>query len=154
MNKSNIIYTLCLLGCVFACALPFLRADKDVSFVTLQKEIHELANSQELKEEDRSYIRKQFELNDSDYQNAICFGPISAMEVNTLMAVECTSEQKEYIQKQMKNKVDKQYKSFANYAPRQANLLKDAHIFEKGDYIFLIIHKNDQVLQSKIESLF
>lgn len=154
MNKRNIIYSLCLLGCVFACVLPFLRADKDVAFVILQKELHTLANSQELKEEDRSDIRKQFELNDSDYQNVICFGPISAMEVNTLMAVECTSEQKEYVQKQIKSRVDKQYKSFANYAPRQADLLKNARIFEKGDYIFLIVHKNDQVLQSQIESLF
>ena len=153
--KKKIIYGICACICVIVCVLPFQRADKDVAFQEMQKSVGALVKEADFKKEDKKYIRKQYKLDDVNYENIICYGPPSAMEVNEFSVVSCKDAvQKTLVKEQLQKHVDEQYQSFLGYAPRQADLLNKAVLYEKGNYIILIVHKDANMMKQKIDDLF
>lgn len=153
--KRKIIYVLFVAACITACTMPFLRADKDVAMKDMKHEVEVLVNTKDFKVQDRKYVRKQYELNDNDYEDIICYGVPSAMEVNEFSVVkEADAEKRDFIMKQLQKRIDRQYKSFSGYGPRQADLLKKAELYEKGDYVIMIIHKDASQMKESINELF
>lgn len=140
-----------------ACALPFIRADQSVSFDVMKKEVETLVAGfqKDFKQEDEKFIRKFYQINDYEYSDSICFGAPSAMEVNEITVLRYEKEQqREHIKTQFQKRIDEQYKSFAGYAPRQAELLKNAVILDKKDYVILIVHEQSEDIKEQINTLF
>ena len=155
--KKKIIYGIgaCLL--LVALVLPFTRADKHVAYDVVAKEVEKIAKTYEkdVSLKDKKFIRKVYELNDSDYVHVLSYGANSAMEVNEICVAQFKNEtQKERIKAQFQTRVDQQYKSFAGYAPRQAQYLKDAVIMEADTYVFLIVHEKSETMKEDLQALF
>lgn len=152
---KRILYALFLAVCIIACALPFFRADQAVAFEDMQKCVQTLVNTKDFKSQQETYIRKQYELNKSDYDAILCYGVPSAMEVNEFTVVKVQDEQKRTnVKNKLQSRIDRQYKSFAGYAPRQSDLLKKAELYERGDYVIMIIHKDAKAMKNTIDALF
>ena len=152
---KKMMYAGFLIVCIFACALPFIRADHDVAFDDMSKQVQSLASSKDFKAQDEAYVRKQYELLKSDYDDIVCYGVPSAMEVNEFTVVKAIDEEKRsYIQAKLQSRIDRQYKSFSGYAPRQADLLKKAVLYERGDYVIMIVHKDAADMKEHIDALF
>ncbi len=140
---------------MIACYLPFKNIDKKVDVHIMKNKVSELVKNREFKEEDTKFIRRQYRLSKSDYQDMICFGPPSAMEVNELTVVKVVDDkQKNHIYEQLQKRLDQQLENFQGYAPRQADLLKRGLLYKKGDYVILIVHEDAQQLKQKINALF
>lgn len=153
--RRKLCYLVFVAIVIAALAAPFLRADKKVPFATMQKAVQTLVNPKDFKQEGKTYIRKTYELNDSDYDHIICYGIPSAMEVNEFCVVQAHNpHKKDLVKEKLQGRIDRQYKSFSGYAPRQSALLKNAVLYEKGDYVIMIIHKNAQAMKDAIDKLF
>lgn len=154
---KKIIYGIGVLLLFVACILPFTRADGEVAFKTIQKEVKTIVSNypEDFIEKDKRFIRKVYELNDSDYTTILSYGATSAMEVNEIcIAYYDSEEQKQHLVAQLQARIDHQYKSFAGYAPRQADLLKKAVLLEKRKYVILIIHKDSETIKENLSALF
>lgn len=155
--KKKIVYGIVLLLLFVACALPFIRVDHSVSFDVMKKEVETLIKTyqKDFKQEDETFIRKFYQLNEFEYSNQICYGAPSAMEVNEITVLHYEDEQyKDHIVSQLQKRIDEQYKSFAGYAPRQAELLKNAIMLEKKNYVILIVHEASEDIKAHINALF
>lgn len=153
--KRVLCYLIVLIIALIACYLPFYNADRNIPFEVMKAKAQALVMEKEFKVQDKKYIRRQYQLSESDYQNIICYGPISAMEVNELVVVEAKDDaQKQHIRSQLKKHLDQQLESFQGYAPRQADLLQKAQLYEIGAYVILIVSEDEDALRQELDALF
>lgn len=152
---KKIRYAIGVIILLLACILPFLRGDKRVSYDTMEFEVNTIVNKDEFKKENRQFARKQYHLESKDYKNIMTYVSTSAMEVDELCVIQQMDPEKRLeIMQNLQEHIDRQLQSFQGYAPRQTALLEQALLFEKGDYVFLIIHREAPNMKENFDALF
>lgn len=148
--KHKIICALCAIAAAVALALPFARGSRDIDLQQLETPLQPYET--DMKEKDSSWIRKQYHMDASVYEQALVYGADSAMEVNEIAVFKQSDKTKrEQLLKLSRQRVEQQLKSFEGYAPRQSALLKKAEVYETGRYIVVLIHPQQSQLRQLLD---
>ncbi len=147
-----IIFILCMF---FLLCFPFINVDDDVAWKDVTFTCLQALNSKEYEVWNHKMIKKYYKLSKEDYEKAIVYKHTSATEAQEIAIFYQTDlEKRKYIKKILKEQKQSQYNIFKGYDAVQSDLIKKGKIFEKGDYVFLIIHKNMYDIEHEIKALF
>ncbi|MEG0094103.1 MAG: DUF4358 domain-containing protein [Erysipelotrichaceae bacterium] len=151
----KIIYGIVLLCMVGALAYPFINVDKDVAMLSIDKEVMPFVDKKTMVKQDHKYIRRYYQTNDKEYEEVLVYASISAMNVEEISAFKVKDhEKRKVIKSRIINHQEAQRKSFEGYGVKQTELLKQAIILEKGDYIIFIVHPEGSKLKQILSDLF
>lgn len=152
---KKIGYSLLIVGMLAALLGPFWKVDKEVDWKTMEAKIKELAKTDTYEKGTDVFIRKSYRLASGQYEHALVYKHVSAMEAEEIAVFYSKdTQQQALINKQVKQRKEAKYTAFAGYGERQSALIKQGEIFQKGDYIFLLVDKNEQQMRHAIEALF
>lgn len=143
MKLKTIAITMVISGLLIGCqSKESAKLDMQETFAKLEG-IKETQKMNQGMIDDVSY---EFGINSSDIQEAKMLMPPSNIEAKEILLLELKSDSKkdeaiESINKRLKEKV----KIFESYAPKEAKILKEAKVLDKGNYIFVsILENNDE----------
>lgn len=153
--KTKIGYVVCGLLILVACFYPFYNVDRDVAMSDVTRIIEEYATNSSLKKEDKKYIRKHYKLEEQDYQDMILYVRNSLMEADEFAVIkEEDKTKRSFIKQQMEQRMRNKLKSFEGYGAQQSALIKAGYVFEKGNYVILVVNQKASEFKKEVEALF
>lgn len=153
--KTKIGYVICGICILVACWYPFYNVDSHVEMKEVTRIVERAARSSNLTKEDKKYVRKHYKMNEQDYQDMILYVQPALMEADEIMAVkEENKEKRTSIKQHLQQRIDDKLKKFEGYEARQSAFIKAGQVFQKGDYVFLIVHPKANEVKEEIEDLF
>ena len=150
MNKliirlSEVVAVVCLVAFIL-----FVTADEKVSTADPQQlcdSVMSVADTDELIERDRLYIKKQYSSDASAYEFFSYYSSDSVMDVREILIVKTDKKSAESLIAAIEKARDEKQKLFESYAPEQSGLLKKAAlVYEKGFLIYAVGENSDEVL--------
>ena len=134
--------------------LPFIFRDKKVLFADIEKVVNPYITSELIKQNPQD-ISKKYNFNNEYYDDYISYVNASFMDVDeiTIFEVKDAKKQNKVIHN-LNEYCEAKKKTFLGYGPNQVKLIDKRIIEKKGNYVFLIISKNNKEIWNKIEKLY
>lgn len=152
MKKRYLIELICF---VFLLILPFLHADKDVDFSTLNKKIKPYIIEERMEVSDDTKIYRNYHITNNDYDECFSYTPISYMDVEELTIFKVADENKrKVVFAASLQHIEKEIAIFKGYGIQQTELLKDAYVQEKGNYVIIVVHQKSDTIGKELEACF
>lgn len=106
----------------------------------------------EMQAADSIRIRRLYGINVNDYSEVLSYIPESSMDVDELLIVRVSdSSQIAAVKEAMEARLSSQKTSFDGYGTNQTELLNDAEIENRGNYIWLAVGKDHKIWTKTIQ---
>lgn len=149
------VYIILVLCMFFLLWFPFINIDNDVAWKDVTSTCLQSINQKEYETWNHKMIKKHYRITKENYEKAIVFKHSSATEAQEIaIFYQSDPEKRKYIKKILEDRKQSQCNVFKGYDVVQSDLIEKGKIFEKGKYVFLIIHKNMHDIEYKIKGLF
>ncbi len=136
-------------------AIPFLTKDRKVTLEEIEQTIKPYIDEKIIKKVEDSTLYKNYKINPSSFDGYLSYGPVSYMNVQEITVFkEKDKKQRQRVLEKIQEYINKKIVTFEGYGPKQVELLKNAIVQIKGDYIFCIILEEKDSLLSDLENLF
>lgn len=149
------VYIILLLLMIILLYIPFYNVDADVVWSDVETTCVDMVNRKEFEKWNDKIIKKYYKLSKDDYKKALVLkhsSPTEAQEIAVFYQED--KNKRKNIRRMLEDRKQAQYNIFKGYDMKQCECIKKSSIFEKGDYVFLIIHKNVSEIEQKLKSLF
>ena len=91
------------------------------------------------------YLKKNFGLNAEDYEGVLIYTPTTNMHANEMLLIKLRdTSQADSVRAAIEERISSQLNIFEGYAPDEVNLLNNAIVDVRGNYIFYITDDNAQ----------
>lgn len=151
MKKRYILEGIVIL---IALGFPFYNSLHTVDMNLLQQVITDTYHAENYKEQNKKAIRRVYDLTDKDYEEAISYGPSSYMSVNEITVFKQSNhEKRQKILQKVKQHIEKKISIFKDYGTNQVQMLENALIEERGEFIICIVGSDSDV-KNKIRQCF
>lgn len=138
LNIMQIVMLAVLIGYI-----GFLLASQGESktpFQTVAKQVENVFDLSKVKQGDAKDLKRYYGLNEKDYENVLFYRAESAMDADELLIVKVKNkEQTEGVESAMNKRIDTQISSFEGYGIEQTELLKNAIVEIRGNFVFLAV---------------
>lgn len=116
---------------------------KDVPFDKAEKALKNSINDENMLDVSSRGLKRYYGFNTAEYEGVMMYISNNGMSAEEILLIKVNddtqiNELEEAIRQRIKNRIN----DFKNYAPDQAELLKNAEIIIKGKYIFVAVSKN------------
>lgn len=139
---------------VWLLALPFLTSQKQYDMDIYQATLEQVVDIETMPLQDQTYIRRYYQLQVEDYEDAIVYASEGAMDVEEITIIQGTDKaQCDRIEQQLLNRIEHQKQSFTGYGVEQMKILENAQVKRYAQTIILIIAKQPNVLLEAIEQI-
>ena len=120
----------------------------DVSIGTIEASVSETAGLSGMESLGKLQLKKDFGINENDYDGVIYYGHQSVMECEKTLVIKLTDESQG---KDLINTIEKKRASdmelFKSYAPDQYKLLSDSVLIQKGNYLIYVVSDNARAVE-------
>ncbi|WP_027632228.1 DUF4358 domain-containing protein [Clostridium hydrogeniformans] len=128
---------------------------KDPSIKDIESSIRPYGDSEIMEEGDAKDLKKLYGINSKDIEDFILYMPESNMKASEIIVIRLkTKESKDIIKEKVEKRADNQGNSFENYVPEEYDLIKNKVVEEKGNYIFMVIHKDSDKIKEDFNENF
>ena len=98
-------------------------------------------------------IRRVFDLNAADYDMIVYYTPVETMDVCEFILIRTNEANASAAKTALEKRLSSQITAFTNYGEEQTELLKNAIIWQSGDYICLIVSEEPQTWLDAVKAL-
>ena len=138
---KSIRYLIYLIIAAVLLIIPFLKDQTSIDMDDLAKALQEKHNSEYISEGDKSGLRKFYHINFDDVERFILYIPATSMRVNEVAIIQAKIKRKE-----------EQLHAFEGYGIEQCELLKQAILMRKGNYVIYVVGEDAKDLYQIIET--
>lgn len=152
--KKYILYLCAIFIMIWLLALPFLTSQKQYDMEIYQTTMEQVVDIETMPLQDQTYIRRYYQLQVEDYEDAIVYATEGAMDVEEIAIIQGRDKaQCDRIEQQLLNRIKHQKQSFAGYGVEQMKILENAQVKRYAQTIILIITKQPNVYLEAIEQI-
>lgn len=129
-------------------------SEKKVELAQLKTTINEEVEWPKMMEVDSESLQTLFYLNEDMYDEVV--SEVSAMSVHAyeLIMVKAKDGKINEVKESITHRIEDLEKTWSTYLPEQYELVKNAVKIEKGNYYFVIIHKDAKEIEKIINEAF
>ncbi|WP_102267305.1 DUF4358 domain-containing protein [Massilicoli timonensis] len=150
---KSIRYLIYLIIAAVLLIIPFLKDQTSIDMDDLAKALQEKHNSEYISEGDKSGLRKFYHINFDDVERFILYIPATSMRVNEVAIIQAKGEvQAESIFQAVNKRKEEQLHAFEGYGIEQCELLKQAILMRKGNYVIYVVGEDAKDLYQIIET--
>lgn len=140
---------------IFMLALPFITAEKNVDFVTLQENMKNFVKQDIMQEQSEEIVKKNYKIKEDLYESFMSYGPISYMNVEEITIFKQSDKQKrQQLLEKVESHIDSQIKSFEGYGIEQTEMLKKAMVIQKQEYIICVVLPDIDAVETCLNDVF
>ena len=153
-NRFQIIQVVAVIVLViFIGYLLYDDVPDDVSLSSIEKALETTdVFPGNMQEADSIHIRRLYGINVNDYLEVLSYIPESSMDVDELLIVHVSdSSQIDTVKEAMEARLSSQKTSFDGYGTNQTELLNDAEIEDRGNYIWFAVGKDHKIWTKTIQ---
>lgn len=133
-------YGVFLIVLVVAFMFPFYNVDKQVDMKVIKDTIKQYGTTQQYKIGTQKDIRKYYLLEENAYDDMQCYLSKSIMDAEEICVFKVSNATKrKNVLNQAKIRMENKLRSFKGYGAKQSALIEKGSVFEKGEYVFLIV---------------
>lgn len=153
--KLKVGYIIFIILAISALIFPFINGDKKIAYDVMVEYVHQYANKETMQEQSDKNISRYYQVKSDEYEAVVSYGPISFMNVEELTVFyEPSASKRSHLIQKAQQHLDTQIKSFEGYGEAQTQMLKEAYLEEKGEYVICIVDENVEELSKKFNKIF
>lgn len=119
------------------------QGESKTPFQTVSKQVEKAFDLSKVKQGNAKDLKRYYGLNEKDYENVLFYCAESAMDAEELLLIKVKKkEQTESVEKAMNERIETQTSSFEGYGIEQTELLKNAIVEIRGNYVFLVVSQD------------
>lgn len=128
----------------------------DISLETIQSEIYNSVNLDNMEIGDNKSLKRYFGLNSADFESVVIYTPSYTMNVEEMLLIKVSDEKQiDIVEQAIESRVNKQIETFGSYGPEQCAMLEDYELIIADKYICYVVSKNaSEVAKSFKESIY
>ena len=148
-------YFIVILFIIYIVILKTSKGANNIPVKTIEKNILQVAATDEMKKGSTQDLKRLYGLNANDYDSTMLYIPTDIMSVNEIIVIKLKdSAQFDSVEKALKNRIDTQLQNFDGYGVEQTKLINSAIIETKGNYMLMAIADNvDDIYKAFKKSL-
>lgn len=148
-------YFIVILFIIYIVILKTSKGANNIPVKTIEKNILQVAATDEMKKGSTQDLKRLYGLNANDYDGTMLYIPTDIMSVNEIIVIKLKdSAQFDSVEKALKNRIDTQLQNFDGYGVEQTKLINSAIIETKGNYMLMAIADNvDDIYKAFKKSL-
>lgn len=150
MKKLTILIALLLLTSLLGCKAK----EKNVAMEDVVEAATKVMNTEVMMEADEELIEGIAGLSSSDYEECVFHMPMTNIHASQILVVKVNEDQKDATKEKMEKYLNRTTELFSTYVESEYELLKEAELFTKGDYIILLVGDKEKEARKNIEDLF
>ena len=152
---KKVYISVVMLFMIFMLALPFITAEKNVDFVTLQENMKNFVKQDIMQEQSEEIVKKNYKIKEDLYESFMSYGPISYMNVEEITIFKQSDKQKrQQLLEKVESHIDSQIKSFEGYGIEQTEMLKKAMVIQKQEYIICVVLPHIEAVETCLNDVF
>ena len=152
---KKVFISVVMLFMIFMLALPFITAEKNVDFVTLQENMKNFVKQDIMQEQSEEIVKKNYKIKEDLYESFMSYGPISYMNVEEITIFKQSDKQKrQQLLEKVESHIDSQIKSFEGYGIEQTEMLKKAMVIQKQEYIICVVLPDIDAVETCLNDVF
>ena len=152
---KKVYISVVMLFMIFMLALPFITAEKNVDFVTLQENMKNFVKQDIIQEQTEEIVKKNYKIKEDLYESFMSYGPISYMNVEEITIFKQSDKQKrQQLLEKVESHIDSQIKSFEGYGIEQTEMLKKAMVIQKQEYIICVVLPDIDAVETCLNDVF
>ncbi len=152
---KKVYISVVMLFMIFMLALPFITAEKNVDFVTLQENMKNFVKQDIMQEQSEEIVKKNYKIKEDLYESFMSYGPISYMNVEEITIFKQSDKQKrQQLLEKVESHIDSQIKSFEGYGIEQTEMLKKAMVIQKQEYIICVVLPDIDAVETCLNDVF
>lgn len=152
---KKVYISVVMLFMIFMLALPFITAEKNVDFVTLQENMKNFVKQDIMQEQSEEIVKKNYKIKEDLYESFMSYGPISYMNVEEITIFKQSDKQKrQQLLEKVESHIDSQIKSFEGYGIEQTEMLKKAMVIQKQEYIICVVLPDIDAVETCLNDIF
>lgn len=122
-------------------------SDKAESTVSADTKVEETKKEEQ---NDGKILKKLYSIDKLNLDDFLLYAPTSNMQASEILILKVKPGYMGSIKTNVQKRVDAQTNSFKNYDKEQYNIIKEYELKVKGDYLFLIITKENSKIEDAI----
>lgn len=150
-KEGYVLIVLVFLSLLIA-AIPMIRAQRMVEFDAADSFLQITVKQQNMEEKEASFIRRSYQIDETQYKNAHVYGHKGAMEVEEIAVFEVDYQQAEAVLAACEKRISSLKQSFAGYGTTQLEILDKAVVRQYGNLILCIIKDDGAALLKEMEN--
>lgn len=153
MNRIHYLWISCLV--LFLLTVPFLFKTGDPTIEELSAILKTYFDSKQVEKKELLFIKKYYELDSTQLEDAQVYASISAMGVEEFAIFRIKDHDVlKNVKKKVEQRLEKQKRAFEGYAPKQFAILEKGEIIVKGNYVLLIISPEVTQIKRVVQKAF
>lgn len=142
MKRMMIYIKIGLVLCLLVFIGLMMRSDpqSDKTVLDVEESIAAVADMSSMERAQENDVRRAFGLSVNDYEGVVYYKSVSNMDVDEILIVKLKSpEQAEAVESAVQARIDSQLQSFQGYGAEQCQLLDEAIVDVRGNFIFYVV---------------
>ena len=129
-----------LLVVLYICILLWHTAGSTKSFENVAQSVESSLDTENLVKQDGQALKRYYGLNSADYNGVLYYSSEFTISAEEVLVIEAKSEtQVEHIRDAIEDRLRDRRETFADYAPKQAQMIEQAEILVRGKYVFVAV---------------
>ncbi|MDD8048179.1 MAG: DUF4358 domain-containing protein [Thomasclavelia sp.] len=135
--------------------IPFTRVEKDIPINSFNKTVTKNVDKNIVSKVDINKVRQLYKISKNSVESFIAYEPTNFMSVEEIVIMRQTnSDIRKQLLESANNHIKSQIKAFEGYGVKQTKLLKKAEVFEKGNYVIVIVDNKSRDIKNELEACF
>lgn len=133
-------YTVTALILIYVVVLMIFASGSTKSFEEVAQNLEKSVTSEALQKADAQGLKRYYGLNGADYEGVLLYTSKSSMSAEEILLVRTKSEsQAQDVREAVEKRLENRKNDFDGYAPEQVQLLENAELSVRGNFVFLAV---------------